>query len=225
MTSVLNPCALKLSEVMAECGYVQKGSKNEFHGYRYASAEDVFTKIRPALAARGIAINTSASLERLSDDFKNAVVKLTLSFTDAESGTFVNAVGIGQGSDKGDKAVMKADTAALKYALASAFLISWGDDPEADVTTDKASAKSEPEATEAPKKRVSAKRAKAEGPVPPNELAELIQTAGSIDSLTELRKSVLLYNGTEDYEPLVNAFKARKTELNNAAGTSYEGTN
>ena len=44
---------------------------------------------------------------------------------------------MGQGTDKGDKAVMKANTAALKYALAGIFLISWGDDPEADVETDK----------------------------------------------------------------------------------------
>jgi hypothetical protein len=32
---------------------------------------------------------------------------------------------------------MKANTAALKYAVAAGLLISWGDDPEADASTDR----------------------------------------------------------------------------------------
>ncbi len=56
--------------------------------------------------------------------------------------TFVHlGDGWGAGCDKGDKAPMKSVTAASKYALANAFCISLGEDPEADAETDKAADK------------------------------------------------------------------------------------
>ena len=59
-----------------------------------------------------------------------AVVKTTLYFTD---GYFIaKAEGLGSGIDSGDKAVMKGNTASMKYACSGKFLISWGDDPEAN---------------------------------------------------------------------------------------------
>lgn len=123
-----------LAEVMAKVGYVQKEGKNDFHKYKYARAEDVFRKVNTELAARGICISSNVHLERYEEN--HAVVKLTLAFHLADEHIVVQ--GLGEGSDKGDKAVMKASTAALKYALASAFIISWGDDPEEDASTDRA---------------------------------------------------------------------------------------
>ena len=127
----------KLAEVMAEVGYVKKDATNDFHHYRYASAEAVLKKVNAALSARGIAVATQAELLQYEQFGKgvHAVVRLSLSFTDGDEQLTVQ--GLGEGSDTGDKAVMKADTAALKYALANAFMISWGDDPEADASTDK----------------------------------------------------------------------------------------
>ena len=122
----------KLAEVMAEVGYVQKDATNDFHKYRYASAEAVLKKVNSALSERGIALSSAAELAHY--DVGHAIVKLSLTFHD---GTDILTVeGLGEGSDKGDKATMKASTAALKYAMANAFLISWGDDPEADAKTD-----------------------------------------------------------------------------------------
>jgi len=132
----------KLAEVMAEVGYVQKDALNDFHHYRYASAEAVLKKVNAALSERGIAVSTQAELLQYEQHpgekgpSMHAVVRLSLAFTDGADS--ITAQGLGEGSDKGDKAVMKADTAALKYALANAFMISWGDDPEADIDTDKA---------------------------------------------------------------------------------------
>ncbi len=126
----------KLADVMQEVGYVQKDAVNEFHRYRYASAEAVLRKVNAALAKRGIAVSSQAELLHYADN--HAVVRLSLAFLDGDES--VTAQGLGEGSDKGDKAVMKANTAALKYALANAFMISWGDDPEGDAETDKAAA-------------------------------------------------------------------------------------
>jgi len=131
----------KLADVMAEVGYVQKDATNEFHKYRYASAAAVLSKVNAALSSRGIAVSSMAELvahDRIQGDKDKhktiAVVKLTLIFNDGTDTLQIE--GLGSGEDSGDKAVMKADTAALKYALANAFLISWGDDPEADPSTD-----------------------------------------------------------------------------------------
>jgi hypothetical protein len=128
--------AQKLSEIMAEVGYVQKDATNDFHHYRYASAEAVLRKVNAAVSSRGIALSSEASLEQIMPhgDGTIAVVKLGLTFTDGNEAMRVE--GLGSGYDKGDKAVLKANTAALKYCLANAFLISWGDDPEADAETD-----------------------------------------------------------------------------------------
>lgn len=138
----------KLSEVMGEVGYVKKDATNAFQHYKYASAEAVLKKVNAALSERGIAVSTQAELlhydktEAGGKETMHAVVRLSLTFTDGEE--TLTAQGLGEGSDKGDKATMKADTAALKYALANAFMISWGDDPEADVSTDKRAAEVNP---------------------------------------------------------------------------------
>ena len=141
MSEVTQTLASKLAEVMGEVGYVQKDAENAFHHYKYASAEAVLKKVNAALSTRGIAVSTQAELlhyDQLPGDkgpSMHAVVRLSLMFIDG-SGDTITAQGIGEGSDKGDKAVMKGNTAAVKYALADAFMISWGDDPEADAHTD-----------------------------------------------------------------------------------------
>ena len=55
---------------------------------------------------------------------------------DSESGESIDLYGIGTGQDAGDKAVMKAETAAIKYAYLLSMAISTGDDPEADTDVD-----------------------------------------------------------------------------------------
>ena len=128
----------KMAEVMAEVGYVQKDATNDFQHYSYASAAAVMSKVNAALSSRGIAVSGGADLvhfEMVDGGKKSmAVVNQTLVFTDGKDSLTVQA--LGQGVDSGDKAAMKANTAGTKYALAKAFMISWGDDPEADPATD-----------------------------------------------------------------------------------------
>lgn len=133
-----------LSEVMGQVVYVQKLGENEGQRYTYARAADVIGRVNQGLAERGISVSSSSELLRYDStetEGRNgprlridAVVKLRLTF---QRGPVTRTVeGVGASMDNGDKAVMKANTAALKYALASGFLISWGDDPEADPVSD-----------------------------------------------------------------------------------------
>jgi hypothetical protein len=55
-------------------------------------------------------------------------------------------VGLGSGQDVGDKAVMKAQTAAIKYAYLMSLAISTNDDPEADSRTDEGTASAQGQA-------------------------------------------------------------------------------
>jgi hypothetical protein len=74
--------------------------------------------------------NSKDNIERL------ATVKMNVLLIDKDSGETVTITGIGSGQDSGDKAVMKAQTAAIKYAYLLSLAISTGDDPEADLKTD-----------------------------------------------------------------------------------------
>ena len=130
---------LKMAEVMKEVGYVQKDATNDFQHYSYASAVAVMSAVNEAAASRGVVVNSHETLERFEvipqgDKMKTlAVVKVVLVFTDGAKA--ITMEGLGCGIDSGDKSVMKANTAATKYALASGFLISWGDDPERESPT------------------------------------------------------------------------------------------
>ena len=129
----------KLLKVMQETAYVQKNGVNEFHKYKYVTSADVLEKINKAFTKYGIIsivtpelmqleeVKTSkGSLERL------AMVRLEILLVDVESGESLKITGLGSGQDGGDKAVMKAQTAAIKYAYLLSLAISVGDDPETE---------------------------------------------------------------------------------------------
>jgi hypothetical protein len=177
-----------LAEVMASVGYVQKDGKNQAQKYRYASAETVLKKVNAELSERGIAVSSNAELlhftvtqyenDRELTRFRtDAAVRITLTFEyDGKDGReSITIQGLGQSTDTGDKAVMKANTAAIKYCLTNGFLISWGDDPEADgagdppatrkrtakkTTTKKTSPKAKPAESKEEETKSGPKRAK-----------------------------------------------------------------
>lgn len=146
--------AKKMAAVAAACNYVQKTGRNDFHKYRYATAADVLAKVNEALVEQGVCSTVDPEVLSEQDNAGNrtVTVKVRLTLHDSESDETLVTAGIGCGQDKGDKAVMKAQTAAIKYAWMLALNISTGDDPEADEDTDKrnhAPAKPAPAATEA----------------------------------------------------------------------------
>ncbi len=133
----------KLVNVMAACGSVKKNGTNDFHNYKYATSADVLEKVNAALVKENIAsivlpeviansdvINNKGNIEHL------VTVKVMITLIDTASGEQLQLSGIGSGQDGGDKAVMKAQTAAIKYAYLLTLAMSTNDDPEADSKTD-----------------------------------------------------------------------------------------
>lgn len=135
--------AAKLALIAQQCAYVQKDKQNDFHRYRYASAAAVLAKVNDALAEQRIGVTVLPRIESVVE-VKNAkgnserlvTVLVTLSLHDGDSGEVLETSGLGSGQDNGDKAVMKAQTAAIKYAWMLALNISTGDDPEEDARVD-----------------------------------------------------------------------------------------
>lgn len=135
----------KLVKVMSDCNYVQKEGKVEFGQtkYKYAQAAAVLEKVNDSLVKNNIActcspeiisfidvINARGNIEHL------ATVRVNMTLIDSDSGEILQICGLGSGQDNGDKAVMKAQTAAIKYAWMLTLNISTGDDPEADQGVD-----------------------------------------------------------------------------------------
>lgn len=177
---MVNKIAAKLSKVMAACHYVQKCGKNHFHNYKYAMAADVLEKVNNALVENGLAAVVTPELI----DFKDvttakgnterlATVKTTITLIDPESGETLQLIGLGSGQDAGDKAVMKAQTASIKYAWMLSLQISTGDDPEADETVDeRTSSQPQPQQYKPATKPATAKPATKLEPVIEHQPAE-----------------------------------------------------
>jgi len=127
-----------MAQISRECAYIQKDAKNTHFKYKYASAEAVLQKVNEAMTSRNVAKATQVEYEVLTPGHVIAKLRIILVNGDDPKENSLIFEGIGEGKDTGDKASMKALTAAHKYAYATGLGISWGDDPEADSSTDKA---------------------------------------------------------------------------------------
>lgn len=132
--------AAKLARVMGRVGWVEKRGQNTAQNYAFVTEADVLNTVRPLLAEEGIAVIP----EVISLTFREiqgnsgkvipiATVMERFTFTDGVETYAVTTVG--EGMDSGDKAVYKAMTGALKYAIRQVVLVSTGDDPEKDDRT------------------------------------------------------------------------------------------
>ncbi len=210
--------AKKLSEVSNECGFAQFDAKNDFHKYKYASAAGIIRMVNSALTARGIA--TTVQSELLHFERGHAVVRLTLGFTDGKD--TLTTQGIGEGTDKGDKSVYKANTGAYKYALAHAFTMAWGaEDPEADASVDAPAPATKPAAktksSPAAKPKAKGGRKKKEPPKAPCTVAD-IEGAKSTEDLEKFKAMLVEFSTVagaknEDYAALKAAWRKRNQEI------------
>ena len=137
--------AKKLVAVMSECSHVGKNGLNSYHQYKYATAEDVLCKVNEALTKNKLASVVTPAVDSVVDvvNLKGnkehlVTISVKIELIDADSGESIVLQGFGSGQDAGDKAVMKAQTAAIKYAYMMSLCIATGDDPEEDSKTDEA---------------------------------------------------------------------------------------
>lgn len=133
----------RLSRLAEACAYVRKEGRNDFHKYNYATAAQIFERVNEALAEQQLVSIPHFSIHSIETRTNQrggtetlATVECTLRIEDLDGEKAVVTRAYGAGMDNGDKAIMKAQTAALKYAWIMLLNISTGDDPEADSNVD-----------------------------------------------------------------------------------------
>lgn len=136
-----SPLHTKISLILGEMDGIPKTGYNKFHGYNYVQEEDVLNKLRPMLAAHGIAVYTSiddvifmpnVSQTKAGAAEHHTIVKGNITFVDSQSSEAMRINIAGQGIDGQDKGLPKATTMAVKYALMKTFMIGTPDDAEAE---------------------------------------------------------------------------------------------
>ncbi len=134
----------KLAEACDAVGGVEKKGRNEFQRYNYVKAADVAKAIRHELFSRGIlTLISEKEWKKIADIPTNSGNVLALMQLSADV-TFVDGMetvgplqAFGTAMDSGDKAIYKAKTGILKYALRDLGLIpDEKDDPEFDEDID-----------------------------------------------------------------------------------------
>jgi len=130
-----------MAAAMAETGYVQKGGqmRSSAGTYTYAGEADMIEALRPVMVKHGLFIYPSTVVELRTEQYttrNDAVMNLAMVIQEYrlahESGTELVIQTSGAGADTGDKAIPKANTGSLKYALRQMFCIETGDDPDKD---------------------------------------------------------------------------------------------
>jgi len=106
--------------VMRSVGVIAKGQKNTFDKYMFRGIDDLYNVLGPAFAEYGLYVTptvTACDLDTFTTT-KGAVQQravVTVSYTlHAEDGTEVTGTVVGEGADRGDKAVNMAMTSAFK---------------------------------------------------------------------------------------------------------------
>ena len=113
--------AKKLVSVMTDCAHIVKNGINDFHKYKYATAEDVLQKVNDALTKNKIVSFVVPELLEFKDvlNLKGntehlATVKVIINLVDSDSGESLQFVVIGSCIDAVHKYGMKEKKEAYK---------------------------------------------------------------------------------------------------------------
>src|SRR5262245_42238237 len=130
----LGALAAKLVQVMGSVATVPKRGHNTFHHYDYALEADVSEAVRHAMVEARVVMIPSLVEIREREVGKSIVTTVLMDYLviDADTGGSLKFRMAGAGADVSDKGLMKAITAATKYAQLKSLQLSTGDDPEAD---------------------------------------------------------------------------------------------
>lgn len=122
--------------VMASVDHVPKRGHNDHFGYDYATEADIADAVRAEMARQELMLIPSVEKAEWREvpgkSGPQKVLTLTIRYKLTDGVESIEFVMLGEGADQGDKASYKAMTGATKYALLKLFLISTGDDPEAE---------------------------------------------------------------------------------------------
>lgn len=135
----------KIAKAASAVTHIPKSGHNKEQKYDFATDADVSHAVRTACLDAGVLvmmvraerIDSVEITSKSGTKGERVTVLVSVQFHDIETGVFVAVKSIGSGFDYGDKAVAKAITSAVKYALLKGLCLPTGDDPEGDEETDR----------------------------------------------------------------------------------------
>lgn len=121
---------------LAQKGILHKEGVNSYDGYTYfteSQYKELFTEL---FSEAGLDFETSIlevyELPGIDNQKVGRRIKMSVVLTDVDTGFYDEKIIFGEALDRGDKALNKAYTSAVKYYLANNWLVATGDDPEKD---------------------------------------------------------------------------------------------
>lgn len=139
----------KLAYITGKMAGVPKAGFNTNQKYKFVRESDVAEKLSALLAEQHVFLKQTVLNHSMTELYKTSSgslmwlteVEVEFTWMDGDTGEVLGPVVFpGHGADTGDKGIYKAMTGAEKYFIMKTFLVSTGDDPEADERVDKASA-------------------------------------------------------------------------------------
>lgn len=129
--------------VMRDCGSIGKDRQaSGFASFKFRGIDDVYNALHPVMSLHGV-FCVPEVLETTREERANAkgtvmayvTAKVRFTFY-AEDGSSVHCVTVGEAMDSGDKALPKAQSIAMKYAMFQTFCIPTEEMPDPDAETD-----------------------------------------------------------------------------------------
>lgn len=158
----------------------EKDGINRHQAYKYITEAQYKRNFSKALIEVGLIFQIQELDRRFSTDILNSTMHLVEvdfigTLIDIDTGEKLDYYFSGTGADTGDKALYKAYTGALKYFIATNFMVAEGNDPENDEQVDKAKYVSEDEKKEIKKDLTSGQANKMQIEALKKQLAMLIK--------------------------------------------------
>lgn len=183
-----------LRKELSEKGILPKGAHNDYDNYDYFSEAQYKELFIGLFSKHGLEFDSAEvrvqSIPGTDKQPFGILATMKYIITDVDTGYEIESIHSGIGMDRGDKAIYKAKTGALKSFFASTFLVATKDDPERE--DDKPSSKktyTKPTTKSIPK-------------------------AGTISEVQKKRIMKLFENSKEELQEIMKKYKKKKiTEL------------
>ena len=129
----------RMSDISNSLQYLQKDGVNQSQRYKFVSESAVTLAASEKMAENGVYMHFTCVEQKMTEisiNNKSAIdclVTVDVEYINVdEPDQRVKSTFFGTGRDYGDKAIYKAITGAMKYAITKTFMISTGEDPEHD---------------------------------------------------------------------------------------------
>lgn len=212
----------KMVAILRDTLAIGKDMTNQAQGFKFRGIDQVYNDMHPIFSRHGVYIRPVVEEH---DKFEKTTksgglawhhfLKVRFWFT-AEDGSSVDAVGMGEAADSGDKGVNKCMSIALKYALFQSFLIPTQDEKDPDGSSPEGSVAARRKTRHTPEQQqVVAQKLQGYGNPPPEPPTASAQKKGTplFDALKAFQEMKVKIGSENYYRILGNNGYEKSNEI------------